>query len=128
MRNLASGALLLLVAILLLTSSATEAASGSDAAPPTAQPVFFGQPEISPLIGVPQPMQMDGTCQAYQTCTCSPYVICDGTSSCIVGSNYVECDGFRKTCPGPPNGCADPAGYCQCRHQFGGPVACFEYC
>lgn len=39
-----------------------------------------------------------GTCSAWQDCSDGSTVDCSGTSSCIVGSDYVECDGVRNSC------------------------------
>lgn len=38
-------------------------------------------------------------CTANKTCSNGTTISCAGNSSCLVGLNYVECDGVRKTCP-----------------------------
>lgn len=35
-----------------------------------------------------------------------PTISCEGTYSCLVGSNYVECDGTRTYCPLSCGGCS----------------------
>lgn len=38
-------------------------------------------------------------CTANKVCPNGTTIACTGNSSCLVGINYVECDGVRKTCP-----------------------------
>lgn len=76
-------------------------------------------------------------CTAELTCSgmCSDITIsCSGVNQCVVGSNYVDCDGQRKYCPevgcNPPPNCPYPCDYCLCI-SFGNPSyrcqrACWE--
>ncbi|HYO14783.1 MAG TPA: hypothetical protein VE685_16445 [Thermoanaerobaculia bacterium] len=38
-------------------------------------------------------------CTADKTCPNGTVISCTGSSSCLVGLNYVDCDGRRTTCP-----------------------------
>jgi hypothetical protein len=47
----------------------------------------------SPIGAIPFP----GSCHASNQCLCCT-VSCSGSSSCIVGPNYVSCDGVTRKC------------------------------
>lgn len=53
---------------------------------------------LLPLALVP-PADAGGSCSAWVDCSDGSTKDCTGSSSCLVGSNYVECDGSRWTCP-----------------------------
>lgn len=66
-----------------------------------------------------EPIWMTG-CTAHLTCYSNCSVSCNGTGSCDVGSDYVECDGNRTYCYPPcsvPPGCAEPCTYCDCKSR-----------
>lgn len=48
---------------------------------------------------LPAQPALAGSCSAWQDCSDGSTVDCSGSSSCIVGSDYVECDGTRTSCP-----------------------------
>lgn len=52
------------------------------------------------LVLAPAPDAAAGSCSAQQSCSDGSSISCTGSSSCLVGADYVECDGTRTTCPG----------------------------
>lgn len=75
----------------------------------------------------PAPLWMTG-CNADLTCPADYVIGCTGNNTCVVGADYVECDGVRTSCPTceiPYPAChAYPAEYCACVNGGGAPTAC----
>lgn len=113
----------------------------ADAAPEAA-PFFVDGPQCASSavgdadleeIGVQPPAAKELSCTANQICPNDCRIGCTGSSECLVGSTWVECDGNRIDCPYPTCGevenCLDNCSYCACIAGGGGYAACHgEYC
>lgn len=75
-----------------------------------------------------------GGCTASLTCPSNCQKHCSGTTSCSVGSNYVECDGQQHFCPscnlsqypGYPQCGLRQCPWCVCVSGGGDPVECCD--
>ncbi|HEY9422726.1 MAG TPA: hypothetical protein VIW92_15030 [Thermoanaerobaculia bacterium] len=60
--------------------------------------MFGGMALILALFAV-SPAAAADSCTATKSCPIGTNVTCHGTSSCVLGSDYAECDGIRSPCP-----------------------------
>ena len=125
----------ILVLLAIFLAAIVSGVIAEEAAADLEQPLFPAEtcPDAGALAdaaAAPQPIWLNH-CSAIQECPNGTLVSCQGHQSCIVGPDYVSCDGNVFECSDctAPQGCTDPVNYCYCVDGGEMPTICRQtYC